>query len=145
MEAEKIKAMISEIYSHNKFMNMCDIYIVDMSCGSATVALKVDPEKHANLNGMAHGGLVATLADNATGIAGATIGKRVVTSTLAIDFIKGAPVGTTISATSHITHADDRLVTIKIEVRDVDNDTLVAKVTAAMIVVDTFPGIPAKW
>lgn len=40
-------------------MNMCDIYIVDMSCGSATVALKVDPEKHANLNGMAHGGLVA--------------------------------------------------------------------------------------
>ena len=124
---------------------MCDIYIVDMSCGSAKVALKVDPEKHANLNGMAHGGLVATLADNATGIAGATIGKRVVTSTLAIDFIKGAPVGTTISATSHITHADDRLVTIKIDVRDMDNDTLVAKVTAAMIVVDTFPGIPAKW
>lgn len=145
MEAEKIKVMVSEIYSHNKFMNMCDIYIVDMSCGSATVALKVDPEKHANLNGMAHGGLVATLADNATGIAGATIGKRVVTSTLAIDFIKGAPVGTTISATSHITHADDRLVTIKIDVRDMHNDTLVAKVTAAMIVVDTFPGIPAKW
>ena len=145
MEAEKIKAMVSEIYSHNTFMNMCDIYIVDMSCGSATVALKVDPEKHANLNGMAHGGLVATLADNATGIAGATIGKRVVTSTLAIDFIKGAPVGTTISATSHITHADDRLVTIKIDVSDMDNDTLVAKVTAAMIVVDTFPGIPAKW
>ena len=124
---------------------MCDIYIVDMSCGSATVALKVDPEKHANLNGMAHGGLVATLADNATGIAGATIGKRVVTSTLAIEFSKGAPVGTTTSATSHITHADDRLVTIKIDVRDMDNDTLVAKVTAAMIVVDTFPGIPAKW
>ena len=33
-----------------------------MSCGSATVAVKVDPERHANLNGMAHGGLVATLA-----------------------------------------------------------------------------------
>lgn len=61
------------------------------------------------------GGWWRTLADNATGIAGATIGKRVVTSTLAIDFIKGAPVGTTISATSHITHADDRLVTIKID------------------------------
>lgn len=60
-------------------MQECGIYIVDMSCGSATVAVKVDPKRHANLNGMAHGGLVATLADNATGIAGATIGKRVVT------------------------------------------------------------------
>lgn len=145
MEAEQIKAMISEIYSHNNFMQMCGIYIVDMSCGSATVALKVDEAKHANLNGMAHGGLIATLADNATGIAGATIGKRVVTSTLAIDFIKGAPIGTTISATSHIIHADDRLVTINIDVRDLDNDTLVAKVTAAMIVIDIFPGIPEKW
>ena len=139
VEAEKIKAKVSEIYSHNNFMQECGIYIVDMSCGSATVAVKVDPERHANLNGMAHGGLVATLADNATGIAGATIGKRVVTSTIATDFIKGAPVGTT------ITHADDRLVTINIEVRDLDNDTLVAKATAAMIVVDTFAGIPEKW
>lgn len=64
------------------------------------------------------------------------------TSTIATDFIKGAPVGTTISATSRITHADDRLVTINIEVRDLDNDILVAKATAAMIVVDTFAGIP---
>ena len=145
VEAEKIKAKVSEIYSHNNFMQECGIYIVDMSCGSATVAVKVDPKRHANLNGMAHGGLVATLADNATGIAGATIGKRVVTSTIATDFIKGAPVGTTISATSRITHADDRLVTINIEVRDLDNDTLVAKATAARIVVDTFAGIPEKW
>ena len=133
VEAEKIKAKVSEIYSHNNFMQECGIYIVDMSCGSATVAVKVDPERHANLNGMAHGGLVATL------------GKRVVTSTIATDFIKGAPVGTTISATSRITHADDRLVTINIEVRDLDNDILVAKATAAMIVVDTFAGIPEKW
>ena len=135
VEAEKIKAKVSEIYSHNNFMQECGIYIVDMSCGSATVAVKVDPERHANLNGMAHGGLVAT----------ATIGKRVVTSTIATDFIKGAPVGTTISATSRITHADDRLVTINIEVRDLDNDILVAKATAAMIVVDPFAGIPEKW
>ncbi len=145
IDSTRIKAKVSEIYSHNNFMKECGIYIVDMSCGSATVAVKVDPVRHANLNGMAHGGLVATLADNATGIAGATIGKRVVTSTLATDFIKGAPVGTTISATSQITYADDRLVSIKIEVRDLDNDTLVAKATAAMIVVDTFPEIPEKW
>ena len=55
VEAEKIKAKVSEIYSHNNFMQECGIYIVDMSCGSATVAVKVDPERHANLNGMAHG------------------------------------------------------------------------------------------
>lgn len=56
VEAEKIKAKVSEIYSHNNFMQECGIYIVDMSCGSATVAVKVDPKRHANLNGMAHGG-----------------------------------------------------------------------------------------
>ena len=42
VEAEKIKAKVSEIYSHNNFMQECGIYIVDMSCGSATVAVKVD-------------------------------------------------------------------------------------------------------
>ena len=45
VEAEKIKAKVSEIYSHNNFMQECGIYIVDMSCGSATVAVKVDPER----------------------------------------------------------------------------------------------------
>lgn len=90
VEAEKIKAKVSEIYSHNNFMQECGIYIVDMSCGSATVAVKVDPERHANLNGMAHGGLVATLADNATGIAGATIGKRVVTHQLLLQILSKA-------------------------------------------------------
>ena len=48
VEAEKIKAKVSEIYSHNNFMQECGIYIVDMSCGSATVAVKVDPERHGN-------------------------------------------------------------------------------------------------
>ena len=51
VEAEKIKAKVSEIYSHNNFMQECGIYIGDMACGSATVAVKVDPERHANLNG----------------------------------------------------------------------------------------------
>lgn len=145
MEPEQIKAKVSEIYSHNNFMRMCGIYIVDMSCGSATVAVKVDQEKHANLNGKVHGGLVATLADNATGIAGATLGKRVVTSTIATDFIKSAPVGNTIAATAQVTHADARMVALKIDIRDVDTDVLIAKATAAMIVIDTFPGIPEKW
>lgn len=45
VEAEKIKAKVSEIYSHNNFMQECGIYIVDMSCGSATVAVKVDPKR----------------------------------------------------------------------------------------------------
>lgn len=143
--AEQAKTRVREIYEHNNFMRKCGIYIVDMVCGGATVAVKVDPVKHANLNGMAHGGLVATLADNATGVAGATLGKRVVTSTLATDFIKGAPVGTTISATSHVTYADDRLVTIDIAITDLDNNALIAKATAAMIVVGAFDGIPEKW
>ena len=57
MKRKRSKQKVSEIYSHNNFMQECGIYIVDMSCGSATVAVKVDPERHANLNGMAHGGL----------------------------------------------------------------------------------------
>ncbi|MFQ9935063.1 MAG: hypothetical protein ACLRXQ_02260 [Phascolarctobacterium faecium] len=66
------------------------------------------------------------------------------TSTIATDLSKAHRLVRR-SALLRITHADDRLVTINIEVRDLDNETLVAKATAAMIVVDTFAGSPEKW
>lgn len=67
------------------------------------------------------------LADNATGIAGATIGKKGSDINYCYRFYQRQQRWVRqISATSRITHADDRLVTINIEVRDLDNDTLVA-------------------
>ena len=143
--SEIIKSRIKELYANNSFMNLCEIKIIALACGQITVGLSLKAEKHGNLNGMAHGGLIATLSDNATGVVGASVGKKVVTSTLVLDYIKGAPLGSYIEANATITHMDEKLMTINIDVCLPETSTLVAKVSAAMIIVDTFPGIPEKW
>ena len=57
------------------------------------MGIKVVDGWHTNLNASLHGGMFMTLMDNSTGIAAATMGKRVVTVTTSTTFIKGARIG----------------------------------------------------
>jgi len=145
VERKIIKTNIQKLYAKNYFMNSFGIQISEIHCGSATVALNVVLEKHGNLNGITHGGLIAALADNATGVTGATIGKKVVTSSLHIDYIKGAPIGSRLEATAKILHKDERLLMMSITVHDLKQKALIAKASANMIIISKYPFIPEKW
>lgn len=65
--------------------------------GRFTLGLRVRHE-HANLHGIAHGGMLATVVDNALGWNVASLGDPVVTVHLSIDFLQSARVGAWLEA-----------------------------------------------
>ena len=83
--------------------------------------------------------------DNATGIAAASIGKRVVTVSMTVDFIKGAQVGSLVEAEAHITHRDGNMLTMGIHMYDKDHNRLMASGINSMLTIADFPGIPENW
>ena len=83
--------------------------------------------------------------DNATGIACAAMGKRVVTVSMTVDFIKGAPSGAMVEAQAEVVSHNGQLITMQIHVYDTDADTLLATGSCCMLTIADFPGIPEKW
>lgn len=142
-EKERIRQLITEYYSHNIFMNYCGIKIDYLECGLAKVGMMIDPLKHANLNGAAHGGMLATLADNATGIAAATVGKRVVTVSMNLSYISSLPVGNYASACGRIIGRRDKQMFIDVDITW--NSKLILKAHANMLEFGIFEGVPEVW
>lgn len=87
---EKLKKQLTKLYDQNSFVRLLDMKIVEISEGKAVLTMAVDPNKHTNLYHVLHGGAQASLADTVMGVACATLGKRVVTIDMNINFIKSA-------------------------------------------------------
>lgn len=143
-KAEVLKK-VSDIYAGNAFMHVCDISIHDIGCGWAKVGIKVKDGLHTNLNASLHGGMFMTLMDNATGIAAATKGKRVVTVTTSTSFIKGANIGDEVEAYGEVIGLTGNKVNMVMQLRNLTTGDLMATSTSCMIVIDDFEGIPEKW
>ncbi|MDO4178009.1 MAG: PaaI family thioesterase [Phascolarctobacterium sp.] len=146
MSADEITTIIKEIYEHNAFMKHCGIEIISLTCGEATVGLTIDANKHTNINNKPHGGLIMTLMDNATGLAAATVGKRVVTMSTTVNFVKSANVGDYIEATAYVESMDENnLIYLRMEVRNKSNNQLMATAISSMLSIANFGTIPEKW
>lgn len=79
-------------------------------------------EEHRQQNGLAHGGLVAYAADNAiTFAAGAAVGPNVLTAEMKVNYVAGAR-GSHLEARATVVNAGRRLVTVRCDVFDVDED-----------------------
>lgn len=71
------------------FYRWAGVEIVDAAPGRAEVAFEAGPE-HVNLQGLVHGGMLATLADTAMGLAIRTVlepDRRHVTVQLGVEFL----------------------------------------------------------
>src|SRR2546426_12803138 len=71
------------------------ITLVSSREGEVELALQVEPH-HLNLQGLMHGGMIATLADTAGGLAVRTAlepGRRHVTAQLSVDFFRPVRAG----------------------------------------------------
>ncbi|WP_179405483.1 PaaI family thioesterase [Burkholderia guangdongensis] len=96
--------------------------------GTVVVAVRVDAS-HANIIGVAHGGMLMTLADGAMGInlnlsrAGTAKSQAVVTTTMSSEFLSAAQVGDWLEAHTRIRRNGRRIVfvdcTLKVGEREV--------------------------
>ena len=88
-EHEALVADMRERLRGSEFYGWAGIELVDASPGVVEVAFQAGPE-HVNLQGLVHGGMLATVADTAMGLAVRTIlepGRRHVTVQLGVEFL----------------------------------------------------------
>lgn len=144
MKSEVLRK-VKAIYDGNAFMHICRIDIHDIGCGWAKVGIKVQDGHHTNLNASLHGGMFLTLMDNSTGVAAATMGKRVITVTTSATLIKGARVGDEVEAFGKVLNITGDKVNMQMELRNLTTGDLMAKATSCMLVISDFEGIPEHW
>jgi uncharacterized protein (TIGR00369 family) len=88
-EQSELTDSLREQLQGTAFYRWAGIELVDASPGHAEVAFEAGPE-HVNLQGLVHGGMLATLADTAMGLAVRTAlgaGRRQVTVQLSMEFL----------------------------------------------------------
>jgi uncharacterized protein (TIGR00369 family) len=102
--------------------------------GEVDVALDVEPH-HLNLVGLLHGGLIATLADTATGLAFRTVlehGTRHVTTHLSVTFLSPGHAGR-VTARGKVVKEGRRFGYAEADIVG-PNDELLARATAMFTV-----------
>lgn len=89
-------------------------------------------DSHQNVNGVIHGGVLATIADIAMGVSCITLKKRVVTLDMNIGYIKNVPVGSTITAIGEVVTNGRKIMRTSCEIYH--EDLLLTKVHATFYV-----------
>lgn len=103
--------------------------------GEVDVSLVAEP-RHLNLAGTVHGGMIATLADTATGLAFRTTlgsGMSFLTSTLSMTFLRPGRTGT-VTARGRVVRTGSRFGYAEADVEDSEG-RLLARATATFTVI----------
>ncbi len=95
-------------------------------------------QKHLNQLGLAHGGAVATLADNSMGLACLVAAKKpLVTVEFTLNFVRPARGGT-LTASSHVYKLGDHLAFVECDITD-QGGVLVARALGTYMIVEKAP------
>jgi acyl-CoA thioesterase len=92
------------------------IHVLHASRGRATATLRVTPEM-ANGHGIAHGGLVFSLADTAFAMAANTFGTGIATAEASISYISPARISEELVASAKVTFHEGRRMIVDVVVR----------------------------
>ena len=125
---------LEERLAATPFYRWTGISVVWASVGEVEPAMEIEPH-HLNIQGLAHGGMLATLADTAAGLAVRTKlepGRRHGTVDLGVHFLAAAAPGC-VTARGTAVRVGAQLAYAEVEVRDT-RDRLLVKATATLAV-----------
>lgn len=132
-----LKEYFQETYRDNSYVKLLEMKLVHIKPGTARLSMPINPEKHTNLYHVAHGGAMASVADTVMGVACGSLGRRVVTLEINMNFIKAAEAGTMVSAVGRVLHNGRNTLVVEGEVLGQD-DTLLLKARGTFYVVGKF-------
>ncbi len=118
---EKVVAISNNIPAHQNL----SIVILKLAPGQAELLMTVDSE-FANSYGTAHGGVIATLADSAMGVALRTLNIRVVTLEMNINYFSRVKTGEILRVKAQAIHPGHQVSVVEAEVFN-QKEALVAK------------------
>jgi len=129
---EEVRERFARSEFHTAFLGLRLDRVAD---GEVDVSLVMEP-RHRNLVGTLHGGMIATLADTATGLAYRTVlepGTSHVTSSLTVTFLAPGRAGT-VTARGRVIKRGRRFGYAEADVVD-ETGTLLARATATFTVI----------
>ena len=126
-----------DAYRMNSHVRLLRMTLEHVEPGMAEVSMPIDPALHTNLYGVSHGGSLASLADTVMGVACASLGRRVVTLDLNVNFIKAAAAGTEVRAAGRVVHNGRQTLVVECDVVGVEA-RLLAKARGTFFVVGQF-------
>ena len=132
----ELQRQIIRFYHHNPFIEYLRIQVVPIPGGQVRLELPVD-EQHTNLYGIAHGGVLMTMADTAMGAACLACNKKVVTMSLSMEFMHAVPLTQRVVTTAQVLHNGRSSMTCESEMLSEDGK-LFAKGHATFYVLGAF-------
>lgn len=127
---------VRERFAASEFhRNVIGARLAHVARGEVDVSLVAEP-RHLNLAGTLHGGMIATLADTATGLAFRTTlgpGMSFLTSTLSVTFLRPGRPGT-VTARGRVVRTGSRFGYAEADVEDGEG-RLLARATATFTVI----------
>ena len=139
-----IEGHIKQIWSSSAFMNLLKIEIEEIHCGGVTLKMPIEFDIHTNHWLGVHGGALASLADVAMGVTGASVGEIVQTLSFNVNFISNLSRTGTAFIKSNVKHHGQSTLVIVAEMTDEQNKIL-ATITATMFIAGHFDEIPKVW
>jgi acyl-CoA thioesterase len=134
---EGLKEYFQDTYRDNSYVKLLEMRLVHVEPGTASISMPVNPERHTNLYHVAHGGAMASLADTVMGVACGSVGRRVVTLELNMNFIKAADANTIVTGVGRIIHNGRNTLVAEGEILSADG-TLLLKARGTFYVVGQF-------
>ena len=128
---------LQDAYRKNSHVQLLRIKLEHVEPGMAEVSMPIDPATHTNLYGVSHGGSLASIADTVMGVACASLGRRVVTLDLNLNYIKAAPANTEVRAIGRVVHNGRQTLVVESDVIGVEGRIL-AKARGTFFVVGQF-------
>src|SRR5262245_17273770 len=125
---------IRERFASSEFQAFVGARLERVAPDEVDVSLRVDP-RHLNLAGTLHGGMIATLADTATGLAyrtGLEEGASALTSSLSVTFLRPGGIGV-VTARARVVKRGSRFGYAEADVEDAEG-RLLARATATFTV-----------
>ena len=135
-ELTELQKQIIRFYHHNPFIEYLRIQVVPIAGGQVRLELPID-EQHTNLYGIAHGGVLMTMADTAMGAACLACNKKVVTINLSMEFMHSVPLTQRVVTTATVLHNGSRTMTCESEMLS-EEGKLFAKAHAVFYVIGQF-------
>ncbi len=125
----------------NQFYNLLGIQIEKAYKGHAVQSMVVTLDKHTNLYANLHGGAIMTIADSCMGVACASLGKRVVTLDMTMNFIGNVDAPSKVTAEARVLHNGRQTIVMEAKVFDAEGK-VISMTRSTYYVIGKFDEIP---
>ncbi len=132
----ELQQQIVRFYHHNTFTDHLRMQIRPEKDGQVWLELTPD-EIHMNLYGIAHGGVLMSMADTVMGAACLTCNKKVVTMNLSMDFLHAVPMMQKIIGKATVLHDGAHTMACECEIMS-EEGKLFAKAHGVFYVIGKF-------